>query len=154
MVNVSEVLANYPVIVRQAVAWGDMDAYRHVNNVVYFRYFENARLAYLERLDWRGFESQTGVGPIIASIQARFRRAVTYPDRLWVGTRLLELAEDRFTLEHRIVSESLGDWCTEGQGVVVTFHYAAGKKVPVPDELRRRIFELEGQRSPLAPRVD
>ena len=38
-------------IVQQAVVWGDMDSYAHVNNVVYFRYFENARLEYFRRLD-------------------------------------------------------------------------------------------------------
>ena len=43
-------LPDYPVVIQQTVAWGDMDAYRHVNNVVYFRYLENARLEYLERL--------------------------------------------------------------------------------------------------------
>ncbi len=45
-------LPSYPVVVEWDVAWGDMDAYGHVNNVVYFRYFEQARIAYLERIGW------------------------------------------------------------------------------------------------------
>ena len=49
MADVAEVLAKYPVIVRQPIVWGDMDSYRHVNNVVYFRYFENARLEYFKQ---------------------------------------------------------------------------------------------------------
>lgn len=138
-------LADWPVIVRQAVPWGDMDAYRHVNNVVYFRYFENARLAYLERLAWRDLEDRTGVGPIVASIQARFRRAIAYPDRIAVGARLLDLGTDRFTLEHKIVSAVLGDVATLGQGVIVTYHYPSERKVDVPEELRRRILALEGR---------
>jgi len=135
-------LAGYPVVISQTVVWGDMDAYRHVNNVVYFRYFENVRLEYLERLDWRGFEKETGVGPIVSSIQARYRRAVTYPDKLWVGARLLSLEEDRYTLEHRIVSEALKDWTTSGQVVIVAYHYPTAKKVVIPDELERRIRAL------------
>ena len=47
----AELLAGFPVIVEQAVVWGDMDSYSHVNNVVYFRYFENARLEYFRRLN-------------------------------------------------------------------------------------------------------
>lgn len=144
---VAQHLPDYPVVIQQPVAWGDMDAYRHVNNVVYLRYFENVRLEYLERLDWRGFEKETGVGPIVASINARFRRAVTYPDTLWVGARLITMQDDRFTLDHRIVSERLGDWTTEGQVVIVTYHYVESKKVPIPDELKRRIEELEGKRA-------
>lgn len=142
---VQQYLAGYPVVLQQPVAWGDMDAYQHVNNVVYFRYFENVRLAYFERLDWRGLEKDTGVGPIVASTQARFRRAVTYPDMLWVGARLFSLQEDRFTLEHRIVSEKQADWVTEGQVVIVTYAYGQGKKVPIPEEMLRRIREVEGK---------
>ena len=138
-----ELLAGYPVVVRQAVVWGEMDSYRHVNNVVYFRYFENARLEYFRRLDWPEFEKTTGIGPILAATQARFRRALTYPDTIAITARLGTLGEDRFTLEHRIVSTQLGDVATEGQGTVVAFHYQRGAKVPLPEELRRRIAELE-----------
>ena len=55
-----DLLAGFPVIVEQNVIWGEMDAYQHVNNVVYFRYFENARLEYIRRLDWFAFEEATG----------------------------------------------------------------------------------------------
>ena len=43
-----ELLALYPVTLALRVAWGDMDAFQHVNNTVYFRYFESARIAYRE----------------------------------------------------------------------------------------------------------
>src|SRR6516164_4684845 len=106
-------LSGFPVVVEQAVVWGEMDSYRHVNNVVYFRYFENARLEYFRRLDWPAYEEQTGVGPILAATQARFRRALTYPDTIAITARLGTLGEDRFTLEHRIFSERLGGVATE-----------------------------------------
>jgi acyl-CoA thioester hydrolase len=140
---VQQFLSNYPVVIRQPVAWGDMDACRHVNNTVYFRYFENVRLEFFERLDWRAFEKESGVGPIVARAQARFRRPVTFPDTLWIGARVLSMQEDRFTLEHRIVSEAQADWVTEGQVVVVTFDYAKQKKAALPEELVRRIRALE-----------
>jgi acyl-CoA thioester hydrolase len=138
-----ELLAAYPMVVRQQIAWGDMDACRHVNNVAYFRYFENARLEYFARLDWFKFERESGVGPIVSATQARFRRALTFPDVALVGTRLLTLQEDRFTLEHRLVSEKLKDIATEGQVTVVAYRYAEQQKTPLPDELKRRIEALE-----------
>src|SRR5437016_14272874 len=121
-------LAAFPVIVEQNVIWGEMDAYQHVNNVVYFRYFENARLEYIRRLDWFAFEEATGIGPILQFTSARFRRALTYPDTIHIGIRLLEMKNDRFSIENRIVSERLNDVATEGQGVIVAFHYPTGKK--------------------------
>jgi acyl-CoA thioester hydrolase len=145
MADVAEALAKFHVIWRQPVVWGDMDAYNHVNNVVYFRYFENARLEYFRQLGWFEFEEKTGIGPILASMQARFRRPLTYPDNITIGARAVDLGEDRFTLEHLIVSETQQTVVTEGSGKVVIYHHGDGRKVPMPAELRRRIEELEAR---------
>ena len=136
-------LAGYPVVIEQAVAWGEMDAYQHVNNVVYFRYFENSRLEYFRRLNWLAMQNDTGVGPILASTQARFRKPLTYPDDILIAARISEVSEDRLKMEHRIVSRRHNAVATEGEGIIVTFDYARGAKALVPDELRRRIAALE-----------
>src|SRR5207245_576099 len=114
MSNIEKLLVGFPVIVELPVVWGEMDSYRHVNNVVYFRYFESARLDYFRRLGWFEYEAATGVGPILAATQARFRRPLTYPDTVSVGARVAELGEDRFTLEHLVVSHAQGAVTTEG----------------------------------------
>ena len=44
-------LSDYPLHFQQTVAWGDMDAFGHVNNVMYYRYFESARIEYLEQFN-------------------------------------------------------------------------------------------------------
>jgi acyl-CoA thioester hydrolase len=141
--SIDALLAGYPVRVEQAVVWGEMDSYRHVNNVVYFRYFENARLEYFRLLGWPELEAATGVGPILAATSARFRRPLTYPDRVVIAARAREVGADRLVLHHRIVSVGQAALTTEGEGLVVTFHYGRGVKVPLPDELRRRIEALE-----------
>jgi acyl-CoA thioester hydrolase len=138
-----ELFQTFPVIVTQKVLWGEMDSYQHVNNVAYFRYFENGRLEYVRRAGWFEIEKATGIGPILAATQARFRRALTYPDTIHIGTRLLELKDDRFTIEHQIVSEALDDVATIGDGLIVSFHYASGKKTPLPEELKKQIRALE-----------
>ena len=139
----TEIRSDPPVVIELPVVWGEMDSYRHVNNVVYFRYFESARLEYFNRLGWFDFEKETGVGPILAATLARFRKPLTYPDTVAVGAHISALAEDRFTMDHVLVSRKLGAVAAEGQSTVVTFQYGEGRKVPIPDELRRRIAELE-----------
>ena len=79
----------------------------------------------------------------LAATQARFRRALTYPDTIAIGARLLSMGDDRFDLQHRIVSKQLGQVATEGQGTIVSFDYPQGKKVPLPAELKERIRLLE-----------
>ncbi|HJZ93448.1 MAG TPA: thioesterase family protein [Gemmataceae bacterium] len=139
----SDALSEFKVVIDQPVAWGDMDSFAHVNNVVYFRYFENARIEYFRRIGWWDYMTETGVGPIVASTQARFRRPVAYPDTLIAGAKVLAIAIDRITFRHVLVSRSTGELVTEGEAVIVSFDYRGNTKVDVPPELRRRIEELE-----------
>lgn len=139
-------LAQFPVVVELDVAWGEMDAYDHVNNVVYFRYFENARIAYLDRVGWMASKIQSGLGPIIASTSARYRKPVSYPDHLLVGVRASDVQADRVTFEYRLVSAKWNAVAAEGQALVVSYDYKAGAKVAIPDAIRRAIEELEQRR--------
>jgi acyl-CoA thioester hydrolase len=138
-------LAGFPIVVEQDVAWGDMDAYQHVNNVVYFRYFENARIPWLERIGWMKLRDQSGLGPIIASTRARYRRPVSYPDRILIGVRASDVQTDRVTIEYRIVSAKLNALAADGQAVVVSYDYHAAKKCPIPESVRAAIQELEAK---------
>lgn len=136
-------LEGFPATIEIPVQWGDMDAYGHVNNTVYFRYFESARIEYLDLCGFlESFESR-GVGAILHSTSCRFRRALTYPDSVLVGGRAAEVAEDRFVMEYRIVSVDQEALVAEGDGVVVSFDYEQGTKTALPEDVRRRIEALE-----------
>ena len=104
----NDLLGDYPVIIEIPVAWGEMDAFGHLNNVVYFRYLESGRVAFLRALGDIEFMGGKGIGPILASVQCRFKAPVTFPDTLIVGTRLRDLGIDRFTMEHLLVSRQRG----------------------------------------------
>src|SRR5438552_2851754 len=107
-----------------------MDAFGHVNNVVYFRYFEAARIAYLTRVGWMDAKERLGIGPIVHSTQARFRKALTYPDMIRVGGRAAEVSADRVVIEHVVWSTRLDALAAEGRVVVVNFDYGKGVKTP------------------------
>jgi acyl-CoA thioester hydrolase len=137
-------LSQFNVIIDQPVDWADMDSFKHVNNVVYFRYFENARVEYFRRIGWWDYMDETGIGPIVASTQALFPRPVKYPETLAAGAKVISFAADRFTIRHVLVSRTTGELVTEGDAVVVSMDYRNSVKVPLPAEIRRRIEELEG----------
>jgi acyl-CoA thioester hydrolase len=133
----------YPVVIEIPVQWGEMDAFQHVNNVVYFRYFENARIGYFEKLDVIEFMTRKGIGPILAATSCRFKTPLTYPDRVLVGAKVTSVEDDRFVMEYRAISTRYQKVVAEADGVIVTFNYRENKKVPVPEELRRLIMEIE-----------
>ncbi len=141
----SDLLIDYPVRIEIPVAWGEMDAFGHVNNVVYFRYLETARVAYLAALGDAEFMGGKGIGPILASVQCRFMSPVTFPDTLIVGTRMRDMDVDRFTMQHRIVSKVQGRVVAQGEGLVVAYDYVSGGKTSIPGDVRERMLSLERQ---------
>ena len=136
-------LEDYPVIVEFPIAWGEMDSFQHVNNVAYFRYFENARIAYSEKLGLHIYRQQTGIGPILGSICCRFKLPLTYPDTLSAGAKMVDIEEDRFTMRHAVMSHRHQMIAAEGEGVIVMYDYHKGAKTAMPEEIRRRILDLE-----------
>lgn len=143
--SVQELLSAYPVVIELPVSWGDMDAFGHVNNKRYFRYFEDARIAYFEKAQVAGMSGMpTGIGPVLASISCQFRAPLTFPDKLGVGARVVDVGEDRFTVEHAVASEKLGIIAALGEGRVVSFDFSKNTKAPIPEEWLRAIKALEG----------
>ncbi len=140
---VAELLEDYPIVVTTMVAWGDMDANRHVNNVVYFRYIEHGRLWYFHELGFSKLQRETGVGPILAWADCRFRLPMSYPDTVSIGTRIIDVQEDRFTMQTVVVSHALKQVAAEGQQRLVSYDYRKNEKVPLPESIRRRIEEFE-----------
>jgi len=140
---IGELLAEYPVVTEVPVAWGDMDALGHVNNVVYIRWLENGRVAYFSQLADEDFLAGKKIGPILASVQCRFKAPVVYPDAVLIGTRVREMGDDRMTFVHRIVSRRLGRVVAEGEGVMVSYDYTLGRKAPLPESVRAEITRLE-----------
>ena len=126
------------------VAWGEMDALQHVNNMVYFRYFESVRMAYFAAIEFMQYLEETGIGPILASTQAQFRLPLTWPDTVTVAAREPEMETDRFKMEYRIVSHKQDAITTFGEGTIVSYDYRNLTKSPLPAEIRRRISDLEG----------
>jgi acyl-CoA thioester hydrolase len=136
-------LEGYPVVVEIPVQWGEMDAYGHVNNTVFFRYFETARIAYLERCGFLDAYETDRVGAILHSTECRFRRALFYPDSVRIGARAIAVGEDRFTLEYRVMSTAQEAVAAEGTSIVVSFDYTKSEKTGLPEAVRERITQLE-----------
>jgi acyl-CoA thioester hydrolase len=140
-----DLLADYPLVIEIPVAWGEMDAFQHVNNIVYLRYAESARIAYLEQAGLSDALQTTGIGPILGSIECRYKFPLTYPDTVRVGTRVSEIGADRFHVQFCIVSTRHQRIAAEGSSVIVAFDYRRGSKAPLPESVRAGIEAMESR---------
>ena len=136
-------MQTWPTVVELPVLWGDMDAFRHVNNTVYLRWFESSRIAFLHHGGVDTLLQQQGLAPILASLQCNYRRQVRYPDRIWVGTRVASIGRTSLRMEHLIYGEQEQAIVADGISVMVVLHYDRQRPTPVPDFLRQEIQRLQ-----------
>ncbi|MCK6264226.1 acyl-CoA thioesterase [Vibrio sp. ZSDE26] len=141
-----DLLAGFPVITEIPVAWGEMDALQHVNNAVYFRYFESARLEYFEKIGLLVNIAHSQIGPVLGETSCRYKLPITYPDTLIIGTKVLDVQMDRFTMEYHIASKKLGKISTVGQATCVMFDFKNGTKAELPEKIKQAIFSVEAMR--------
>ncbi|WP_332605856.1 acyl-CoA thioesterase [Acinetobacter sp. ESBL14] len=132
-------LSVYPVVLQQTVAWGDMDAFGHVNNVQYYRYIESARIAYLMTLNIFDQEILT----VVASSQCKYLSPVFYPDVLHIGARIEELRNSAFRMHYVLWSETQQQIVATAEAVMVCVDKNTSKKLNISDEIRQHIIQLE-----------
>ncbi|MFN2549572.1 MAG: acyl-CoA thioesterase [Myxococcales bacterium] len=127
-----------------------MDSFNHVNNVVYLRWFESARIAYFERA---GILSRMPeIGPIQARQVIDYRLPLRYPDRLLVSATVTKLGNTSFTMGLRARSHGHDRAiAAEGEAVIVMVDYRSNRKVPLGDALRKNIEDLESTGPELPP---
>jgi len=136
---------HFPFVVTQQLIWRDMDAYQHVNNAVYFRYFEDVRMALFDELGIVEHKNRTQIGPILASTRCDFRAPLTFPDRIQVGTAIEDLRPKRFVMKYAVYSEAHAALAAEGEGLLVFYDYNLNRSCEIPDVIRERLLAL-GQR--------
>lgn len=132
-------LNQYPIIHEQKVAWGDMDAFGHVNNVVYYRYIENARIGYFDELNIFEYD----VFNVVASNQCKYLKPVFYPDILRIATRVEEMRETAIRMHYVLYSETQQEIVATAEAVIVCVDKTAMKKALIPDQMRESIIGLE-----------
>jgi len=125
-------------VMRQDIRWGDMDAFGHVNNTVYFRYMETARIAFLEEV--AGPTDTSSEGPVIVTAYCTFSKQLKYPGQIEVRTFVGTPGRSSIEVTHEIrlvdADGNAGVVHAEGGAKVVWVNYAAEKSVPLPEGLK------------------
>lgn len=120
---------------RMSIRWGDMDAMGHVNNTVYFRYIEQARIDWLDRID--SSPAPTDDGPVIINAHCTFLKQLKYPGEIEVMTYVGPAGRSSFQTMHEIRRVDMPDvLCAEAGAKIVWVHFPSEKSIPLPDKIR------------------
>ncbi|MCP1119823.1 acyl-CoA thioesterase [Robbsia andropogonis] len=119
------------------IRWGDMDAYGHVNNSMYFVYMDQLRILWLESL---GLQRPVGQGPAVVNAFMNYRRQLIYPAdiicTLYAKPPGRSSMNTRFDVRRQDQPDVV---VSDGGATVVWTDYALGQSVPLPDALRARL---------------
>jgi len=124
----------------QAIRWGDMDTLGHVNNTVYFRYMEQARIEWAQALDPES-KPHDVTGPVVVNASCTFLRPLVYPGDLEVRMFLGDPGRSSVGSFYEI-------WCdgqkfADGAAKIVWIDIASGRPVPLPDRIKTTLHALE-----------
>ncbi len=120
------------------VRWGDMDAMGHVNNAVYFRYMETARIDWMTSVG--AMANPQGQGPVIVNAFCTFHRQFAYPDEVLLRTYVSDPGRSSFETWATLarVGEPHVVYASGGATVVWT-DFPAQRSAPLPDWLRAQV---------------
>ncbi|KJR43984.1 thioesterase, partial [Candidatus Magnetoovum chiemensis] len=106
-------------LIKMPISWADMNAANHVSNIVYFRYFEDARVHLFDKIDFAQRDEKRDIGIVLASISCKFKIPLVYPDTISIGTKISSIQEDRFTMQHLVLSHKHQKIAAQGEAVIV-----------------------------------
>lgn len=132
---------SYRYFTEIATRWMDNDAYAHVNNVVYYSYFDTAVNRFLiERglLDLKG----SAVIGLVVETQCQFFRPISFPDLVHVGMRVASLGNSSVRYEIGVFANADAEAAAQGHFVHVYVDRASGKPAPIPAAIRAGLAPL------------
>lgn len=131
-----------PVSIEIPVAWGDMDAFGHVNNTIYLRWFESARIAFFHAAGVPHQRAALTQAPILAHTSCTFEWPLAFPDAVRVEAHLVRVGTKSFTLRYEVHSRTHERRAAHGDSVVVWYDYPSARSAQIPDDLRQRLEAL------------
>ena len=142
---------NWPITTEISLQWGDMDAFNHVNNVIYIRWCETSRIELFRKI-WlnKGLQMQEilegdGVGPILANFNINYRLPLVYPDIVYIDTRISYVGNSSFKVEHSLKSKNNGnEIIADADSVIVLFNYKNGTKFKITEEHKKKLETYMG----------
>ncbi len=140
---------NYPYEIALEVAFRDIDAMGHVNNAVFFAYFETVRIKYLGEVMRQGIlgTELLDLPLILVNATCTYKSPALLTEVLRMGTGISRFGTKSFDMLYEVQGED-GRLVAYGKTVQVMYDYITREAFPIPDDLRRFIADYQGDWRP------
>jgi acyl-CoA thioester hydrolase len=133
--------ADYRHFLAITTRWMDNDVYGHVNNVVYYSYFDTVVNRYLIESGALDIASSPVIG-LVVETGCRYAKPLAFPETVTAGLRVARLGASSVRYEVGLFREDDDDAAAEGHFIHVYVDRATRRPAPLPEELRRALLPL------------
>lgn len=128
-------LVSFGFVFAREIAWGDMDAMRHVNNTRYLHFCESARIEFLRTEpgwnDSRVPDEEHAIGLALAEVNCQYKAPVVYPDTLLIGLATQVISENSFAIQHSMYSCQLERIAAVSVARMVHYNFKTRQREPL-----------------------
>jgi acyl-CoA thioester hydrolase len=132
---------SYRVWRKIGTRWGDNDAYGHVNNTIYYAWFDTAVNAWLIEAGLLDVAAGDPIG-LVVETGCRYKRPLTYPEPVEVGLAVERLGTSSVRYRLGLFAKGADEAAAEGYFIHVYVDRATRRPVELPEEWRRAIEEI------------
>lgn len=134
-------LEEYPFVHQMQTRWMDNDVYGHVNNVIYYSFFDTAIAVFLTSKAGLDYINGTSVGLVIETSCTYFE-AIAFPDTVQVGVRVAKLGNSSVRYEVGIFKNNQTTASAQGYFVHVYVDRESQRPTPIPDQARTALITI------------
>jgi acyl-CoA thioester hydrolase len=132
----------FPHILEITTRWMDNDVYGHVNNVVYYSFFDTVVNRYLIEHGALDFKHGAVIG-LVVETQCHYFKPVAFPDLVHAGLRVAQLGNSSVSYDVGLFRNDDDSAAAQGRFVHVYVDRASNKPVPLPDALKKALTPLK-----------
>lgn len=124
----------YPFPIKQQVIWGEMDAFNHINNVIYFRYFETGRIHFFNEANlWQLFIEED-IRIVVGKLECNYLKEVTFPSEIEIAVAIKKIGNASLTVHQKVTCN--GEIVAHGDAIIVATNQKLGKSMPWSNKMR------------------
>lgn len=124
------------------VRFSDVDVYGHVNNVKYFEYYQEARIAFILSLSGGDFDADSSMRQVVARIDVDYKQPILFrPEPYVVETWVTRIGTSSYDLSCRIIDDE-GTLCSKAEVKLVAFDMGTQRPRPLSAEERVRLEDV------------
>lgn len=120
------------------IDWSELDVFGHVNNVMFMKYVQAARLHYAESIGLMELYRTGNIGFMVAETTCRFKKPLHFPGRVNLLTRQVSTGNTSFVLEHHITDDEK-EIVAIATDALVVYDFTKQEKCPIPPAVKQRM---------------